>query len=247
MTGMQAPYEPIVVNFEWDDPLMGRVVLGCRFTLGGVRHVVEGHFRRCGEAWGRLLPRSLVDRLAAATELGQDWVLSGEDFRVIVEGIAAAVHVSCRRPLLCVVGETPLAVGDGGHQRPIRNAQTVAKAMFVLQSGATVFAATDRLPAANGARISGRFLSCYFSARNGWESPRRAYATAARGYVQRWAPHLHRSGARKLPSPLERAITSHDGKKVERSRFRFVTPATWGFRPADDGEIVFHEVPGWTS
>ena len=241
-----AAHQPVIVDFTWHDPARGAVTLVCRFALNGIRHMVEGHFRNQSEPWGRLLPGSLVSRLAAQADQGRGWTPSAEDFQAVAGGIIAAMRASCSRPLLCTCAELPLTNIKGGRRQPFPNARLIMKALFVLQSGAQVIVAIDRRCDRSSLALTGCFTTCYFPIRAGWRSPRRAYADVVEAFVKTSARHFHRTGARILPDPPDSRAVTHEGYEVERGGVELITPETWGFRPVDDGILVFHEVPRWS-
>lgn len=237
--------EPIVVPFEWEDASIGRVALDCRFTVKGMRHVVDGHLNSLSEPWDRLMPRELIDRLILLSHGGDLWIPSPEDFCAFVDRIAAAMRECCRRPMLCLCSERVLATRNNGGMRLERQSVAVATVVFVLRSGASVFVKVDQEPSADCLRVSGRLASCYFPRGRAWESPRRAHAAIAWRFVSQWAEHSDRCGNRKLPAVEERFLSNRGDKMMERRGIRFVTPNTWGFGPSADNVVVFQGVPSW--
>jgi hypothetical protein len=237
--------EPIVVPFEWEDASIGRVTLECRFTVEGMRHIVDGHFNSLSEPWDRLMPRELIDRLVLRSHDGALWIPSLEDFHAFVDRIAAAMSECCRRPMLCLCSERVLATRDNGGMRPARHSVAVATVVFVLRSGASVFVKVDQEPSGDCLQLSGRLASCYFPRGRAWESPRRAHAAIAWRIVSQWAEHSDRCGNRKLPAVEERFFSDRGDKLMERRGIRFFSPATWGFRPSADSVLVFQGVPSW--
>jgi len=233
---------PIVVEISWTDEEGTAFNLACSFRFKNVRHAVTGHVGNASESWGRLLPGSVAGRLATAARGGQ--LPTAEDFGAFVEGVGKAMQTSGQRPLLCRYAEKTLGVMRGDQRKSFRGSTPITKVMLVLQSGGVAFVEID---GGEGQSLTGNFLTCYFPRprQPGWTSGKRAYAVSVEHFVMKWAPHMHRCGAQKIPSSNERVKCSSEGREVERSRFTFVTPESWGFRPADDGVLVFREAPAW--
>jgi|GEM_PF-2272498 len=236
--------DPVVVEICWHEPEIGETRLSCRFSVNGCRHVVDGHFRNPSESWGRVLPQSLVQRLASQARTGKGWLPTAEDLRAFADGVSAQMRASCERPMICLYAERALGHMRGGQRQKFSGGPPAQKIMFVLQSGAVAFVAVDGQPQP-AMTLAGRFLSCYFPRAPGWRESHRAFAEAAQGFVRKWARHIHRSGKPRLPDPEVKVRSDHDGFEVERKQFRFVTPEAWGFRRESDGVFVFVGVPAW--
>ena len=207
------------------EPLVGDGPTTVYVTVGpeAWRHVRDKHVGSSGEPWAEWLTHAVVKEAARADD--------GPLVADVLESLRQAMERGLRRPLVMAYRayKTGRAVG-----------RDFATWVVLLPAGAVAVLRP-------GDPGRGRLVTCFYprSACRGTAADRR-WAATARRLVGRYAVMTPGVGFTVPPPTHLHAVPAGSAEPEEiRTDFRFVTPASWGFRADLRGQPWRGPLPPW--